>query len=129
MKPKCKFYEVAPASEDGFAVYRCEVCHRRPVRILATDPARIYANCLPPQTVVQKLTRLCKEVVAWISAGSPTRSSAEIARIYTDFCQPCENFKAAANGGTCTLCSCAMKKRGLVNKISLATSHCPIGKW
>jgi len=62
----------------------------------------------------------------WTAAGFPTRDQAEVERIETELCKPCEAYRA----GRCAKCGCNVNKSiALVNKIGMETEHCPLSKW
>lgn len=74
-----------------------------------------------------------KAVAKWIAAGSPTRSEAEIARIFA-ICEACPYFARKSKRPHCTICGCSLNTapNGLVNKIAMdVTEHCPLDppKW
>jgi hypothetical protein len=64
----------------------------------------------------------------WTAAGFPTRDAAEVARIEAEHCRPCTPHY---RDGRCKKCGCRVNTSGLavVNKIAMATEHCPLGKW
>ncbi len=66
-------------------------------------------------------------VTEWVAAGRPTRSDAEIADIVRIFCKPCSFYYR----GSCRECHCHVRESGpvLLNKVAMATQHCPRGKW
>jgi len=64
-------------------------------------------------------------MVRWGGAGFPTRSKKEIAKLLK-ICQACP-FLADK---VCTRCGCqCIEKEQVMNKLALATEHCPDGKW
>ena len=62
----------------------------------------------------------------WTAAGWPTRTEAEVARIFL-ICQVCE----ALRGDRCGECRCRVAVSGMAvaNKIKMATEKCALGKW
>lgn len=63
----------------------------------------------------------------WAASGFPVRSRLEVDRIDRDFCRRCEDYLK----GRCKECGCQVNARGfaVVNKIKMATEHCPKEKW
>ncbi len=65
----------------------------------------------------------------WIAAGRPERSSEEVARLHREFCSQCSWFDSESS--RCKGCGCNVKPAGaaLLNKIRMATEHCPQNFW
>lgn len=130
---------------------RCKVCG-----VVVTsrhdDPSKRRHDCVglvpeearplpaPPPSAEPSVIRravalswsLAQAEAAWIAAGKPVRSAEEIEEIYETQCQPCEYFKPgrSVGRGSCGQCGCALRKAGgVLNKIKMATEHCPAGKW
>ena len=92
-----------------------------------------------PPNLRRKLESYAKSVRRWHQAGRPHRSDAEVAELFDACCTPCEEFDAAGN--SCRVCGCKVRRGGLVllggveirsgfvNKLKMATEHCPLGKW
>lgn len=76
-----------------------------------------------------KAVRYATAVARWIAAGSPARTDDDVERIYETLCRPCEYFNPQRQG--CKVCGCRLgkSKNALVNKIRMATEHCPRQKW
>ena len=82
------------------------------------------------------LRRYIKAVTRWEKAGKPTRTPAEIRRIFEEVCRNCEHFEPIEGKpwrGRCKVCGCYLGRhahrllRG--NKIAMKTENCPLGKW
>lgn len=58
--------------------------------------------------------------VLWAASGFKVRDPAEVKRILTEVCGPCEE----KNGNICNACKCFLKK-----KAKMATETCPLGKY
>jgi hypoxanthine phosphoribosyltransferase len=65
-------------------------------------------------------------IISHFNNGRQTRSEEEIARIY-NVCSECRYF----TGKDCSLCGCRVSQtpNAYLNKIAMASQHCPIGKW
>ena len=63
----------------------------------------------------------------WTKAGYPMRPQAEVVRIHTELCEPCPEYL----DGRCQKCRCQVNQSRipLVNKIKMASEHCPLGRW
>lgn len=63
----------------------------------------------------------------WTVAGFPAREQEEVSRIERELCRPCEKYV----DGRCKTCGCRVTASSLavVNKIKMATEHCPLEKW
>ena len=67
---------------------------------------------------------------SWLLHGRPYRDTQDINHLYYHHCTPCEFFE---NDG-CKICNCRIvpNERGPLNKLSMATTNCPIPnapKW
>lgn len=73
--------------------------------------------------------RYTRALSRWIKAGRPARSEDEILGIFTTYCQTCEYMES--DRGRCKQCGCHVGtvKSPLLNKIAMATEHCPVEKW
>lgn len=76
---------------------------------------------------VKYMTALAK----WKVEGSPTRSEAEVLRIFQDICTPCDRFEAIdETHANCTSCGCRISTDlARTNKIFMGTEKCPLNKW
>jgi len=90
-----------------------------------------------------RVRRFLTAAMRWERAGRPTRSDAEVERIYLEHCALC----AWLRGHRCRhpRCGCQVRTpmaerqaggplaawlpRALLNKLRMATESCPIGKW
>lgn len=66
-------------------------------------------------------------VLRWFAAGCPTRTPAEVERIFRECCEPCRRF----DGSTCRECGCRVSPAGpaLANKLKMDTEDCRLGKF
>lgn len=73
--------------------------------------------------------RLASATAKWIAAGSPIREKEEIDNIFATYCSVCEHFNK--ENSSCNRCGCRCKEDNgeFLNKIRMATEHCPIQKW
>ncbi len=103
-----------------------------------TQPERIalllkdHATLLVPPALATRVLTFAEATAQWIAAGRPVRDEAEVLRIYDDICGRCDRREATDDPGVswCQQCGCRLGRGGQVlNKILLATEHCPLGKW
>lgn len=81
---------------------------------------------------MNKLYRYITERAKWKKLGKPLRSEQQIENIFK-ICEQCKLFKRyGPDDGECGECGCRLKRSGtFLNKISWATTHCPLlePKW
>jgi len=82
-------------------------------------------------TLVKRILTWKASIRRWEEAGKPTRSDAEVERIMTECCEPCDHYNH--RWSQCKLCGCFCKKQGQpkFNKPAMATERCPLDppKW
>lgn len=104
--------------------FRCESCgwtSKRRARRMC--PAKADA---PLPSLLQRAVRFAAATGKWAMAGCPLRTEEQITAILESHCQPCPEF----TGHECRLCGCKTNdKKRLMNKLALATEHCPLEKW
>ncbi len=100
---------------------KCKHCDR-----IATTEAQKATQCPGSEWRVKRWSRA---VSGWKKAGRPQRSPVLVHRIYWGKCWPCSAFDT--QNQVCTVCSCKVRDSGLpvLNKIAMATEHCPRRKW
>lgn len=103
---------------------KCIRCGRRCKLPIAVNCPKA-TPALPEPGLAQQAWTYASAVEKWLLAGSPTRTQAEIDRIFA-ICQSCPMFVAEARP-RCRLCGCSLNKapHGLMNKIAMATEGCP----
>ena len=109
--------------EDG-GTFRCEACgwasSKRARRMCPKRADR------PLPTFIQRVARFAAAAAKNALEGFPMRTENEIKAILESHCQPCPEF----TGYECRLCGCKTNdKRRLLNKLAMATEHCPLEKW
>lgn len=81
-----------------------------------------------PSLLRQAFSFVSAEVL-WFSHGRPYRSAHDFNHIYYKVCRPCEHFANDA----CRVCGCRIvpNEQSWFNKISMATTNCPLAepKW
>jgi hypothetical protein len=77
----------------------------------------------------QLVSNYWKAVKRWIAAGRPKRSAEEVKTIHADFCAGCNWYDPESQ--RCKGCGCSVKPKGIaiLNKIEMATEHCPQMFW
>ena len=80
-------------------------------------------------TMPQKIVRYTWALSRWIKAGRPVREESEILLIFETHCQVCETFDERSS--SCNHCGCRVNALHIapLNKIAMATEHCPLEKW
>lgn len=80
-------------------------------------------------SLLQKAASFVSAEVLWFSYGRPFRSAHDFNHIYYKVCRPCEHFANDA----CRVCGCRIvpNEQSWFNKISMATTNCPLPepKW
>jgi len=93
---------------------------------------KTHAALLVAPTLVTRVQSFAEATAQWIAAGRPVRDETQVLRIYDNVCGPCERREATDDPDVswCQQCGCRLGRGGQVlNKILLATEHCPLGKW
>lgn len=70
-----------------------------------------------------------KAVKKWISAGRPVRSDEDVKKIHANYCLQCDWYDKQVQ--RCKGCGCKVRPSGaaLLNKVRMATEHCPRDFW
>ena len=78
-------------------------------------------------TTADRARSLATAVAKWMAAGQPNRTPERVREIFDTICKPCKHFRKHKNPGTgkCGLCTCPVNRKGLVNKLKMATEQCP----
>jgi hypothetical protein len=72
-------------------------------------------------------------LIKWVKAGRPKRTQEEVEHIHSTFCnppgKPCEWYDA--DQGRCKGCGCqvSLGSIAVLNKLKMATEHCPKDKF
>ncbi len=82
-----------------------------------------------PGNFIMRAVRYSRALTRWIKSGRPVRSEEEILEIFTTHCRECESMDREL--GRCGECGChvGLVPAPLVNKIAMATEHCPDNRW
>jgi len=118
--------DFAATVEEG--IFCCRYCGHRTRRKREIAPRR---NCAVGaarwRLWLRKVTLFCRAVSGWLRSGGEVRSMAEVRRIFTTHCLPCEQF----DGAGCRVCGCRVNRRtsAVLNKIRMRSERCPLGKW
>ena len=80
-------------------------------------------------TLLKKAINYQAAIRHWIAAGRPTRTQEEIDNIHKTHCKGC--LWRDAQKDVCKGCGCPVTTNGfaLLNKIAMATEHCPRKLW
>lgn len=92
-------------------------------RLCAEHPVTCGENT---PSLLEKAANFATDMARWAKEGFPTVSE-EVLQTRLDVCRACPWFKGLAGGSLMhTMCG----KCGCTNlKLSISTSHCPIGRW
>jgi hypothetical protein len=129
-----------------------ELCEQCPLKVLKrkrrkeklplerAKPKEGCKGCNPPDMpkIVPPHANLALQIIAWKDAvlrwrkaGKPRRSDAEVKKIKEEFCceGKCDWYEAKK--GRCKGCGCRVTEGGVavLNKIRMATEHCPRHLW
>lgn len=85
----------------------------------------------PPTTpgLVRRAVSYTEALARWTAAGRPERSDKDVERIFHEHCKPCKWYDPEKH--ICRGCGCRVADSGVavLNKISMATEHCPRDLW
>ena len=85
----------------------------------------------PPKTpnLLRRTLSYAEAFIDWTAAGKPERSDEEVQRTFHQFCKPCRWFDRRRQ--ICRGCGCRVADNGfaILNKIKMATQHCPRNLW
>jgi hypothetical protein len=82
--------------------------------------------------VLRRALTYAEAVTGWVAAGRPERTDEETVTIFHKYCSsspPCSWFDSVKQ--VCKGCGCNVNASGpaVLNKIKMATQHCPRGLW
>jgi hypothetical protein len=104
----------------------CDRCQGAITKVGATlNPEDIPE--IPGLTIqVQNYWRAVKR---WIAAGRPTRTDKEVKLLHESYCTRCDWYDEKSK--RCKGCGCKVRAEGaaMLNKIRMATEHCPRNFW
>lgn len=115
---------IEPLNSEGRARHRCEGCGLVTAPILPTS--KVHCRCRPPG-VIQSAVNFSQASIIHLVSGADTVAD-DVRNQRLSVCESCEKF----DGKVCThpKCGCSIKKkRAFIDKLSWASSVCPIGKW
>lgn len=104
----------------------CDRCKGALTQVGAT----LNLEDIPDFPTVPKLAAFYWQAVkSWIAAGRPTRTDAEVGHLHTVYCSKCEWYDEKSQ--RCKGCGCKVRAEGMamMNKIRMATEHCPRDFW
>lgn len=104
---------------------------RRRPRKKAPVPANpASANDVPdPPGLVKRILSYAEALTRWTAAGRPERRDKEVEWIFSKHCKCCKWFDPERQ--ICRGCGCRVAESGIavLNKIKMATEHCPRELW
>jgi hypothetical protein len=121
---------------------QCILCPRHQEILVATPPllppdleAMVISsgpvNPDVPKTpgIIRRIMTWTEAMAGWITAGSPERSDVEAREIFNKFCNKCSWYDRDKK--LCKGCGCNVSENGqpALNKIRMATQHCPQNLW
>jgi hypothetical protein len=85
----------------------------------------------PPTSpgLVRQAISYTEALARWTAAGRPERSDKDVERIFHEHCKPCKWYDPKKH--ICRGCGCRVADSGVavLNKIRMATEHCPRDLW
>ena len=96
---------------------------------LQDESGQQMENSTHPPGIIQKIGTYTRALSRWIKAGRPVPEESEILRIFTEYCETCEAIDERSSA--CGHCGCRVNTSQVapLNKIAMATEHCPLEKW
>lgn len=82
-----------------------------------------------PPNLAQRVLSYTEALIRWTAAGKPERADKEVERIFNECCKRCGWLDPEKQ--ICRGCGCRVAENGLavLNKIKMATEHCPQELW
>jgi len=79
--------------------------------------------------LVRRAISYTEALARWTGAGQPERSDKDVERIFREHCKPCKWYDPQKH--ICRGCGCRVADSGVavLNKIRMATEHCPRDLW
>jgi hypothetical protein len=92
-------------------------------------PPPAPAGVPTPPGLIRRAYSWAEAVARWTAAGQPTRPDKEVERIFNESCKTCKWFDPERQ--ICRGCGCRVAENGVavINKIKMATEHCPRELW
>lgn len=122
MSGQCRFQQC----EQGWVCAKCGFVYRVHSELPPERNCTIGTSRSLP-SLQKRVVRWGVAVVEWQKSGRPRRSDEEVEQLFSQHCSVCDRLVA----GRCSECGCNVNKSkiAVLNKIRMATEHCPIGKW
>jgi len=109
-----------------------------PPQLPPPRPAGPPAPAAPPESpepppdapgLIRRAYSYAEALTRWTAAGQPERPDKEVERIFNEHCKTCKWFDPARQ--ICRGCGCRVAESGMavLNKIKMATEHCPREIW
>jgi hypothetical protein len=111
----------------GVSIVTRNACQRK-----RRQPEGKTVDVEPPPTtrgIVRRAVSYAEALIEWTAAGKPKRSDKEVEQIFNQHCKPCRWYDPEKQ--ICRGCGCRVADSGYVvlNKIKMATEHCPRKLW
>ncbi len=102
---------------------------RRPRETPASNSPASTNDAPDPPGLVRRILSYAEAVARWTAAGRPERPDKEVERIFNKNCKTCKWFDPEKQ--ICRGCGCRVAETGVavLNKIKMATEHCPRELW
>ena len=86
-------------------------------------------NTVKQPGITHKVIHYTRALSRWIKAGRPIRKESEIIDFFRNDCRPCTDYDQETS--SCHHCGCRVNESIIapLNKIAMATEHCPLEKW
>lgn len=122
-------YEMKCDFESVGGLYRCRNC-RRIVKVLSERITEQECAYRPPEMppVAEQVKNYAKAVVQHVVSGSVSRSDDEVDALL-EICRACEFYNQEKERCSVCGCRCSRGKTTWLNKLRMASQHCPKEKW
>ncbi len=124
--PDCNSHRWSKYASPKYVHHRCPATPEE-AAARAKQEAEITAGAERLGITSEHIANYAKALWRWIKAGFPVRSDDEVAAIYAEHCEPCDELVE----GRCRRCGCGVGPEGMaaMNKIRMATENCLDKKW
>lgn len=123
--------EEKPACRMAVTARACKLCQSPRTDDAGASEDAPAESAPPPATpgLVRRTLSYAEALILWTAAGRPERSDKEVERIFHQHCKPCKWYEPERH--ICRGCGCRVADNGyaVLNKIKMATEHCPRDLW
>jgi len=111
--------------DEKYAV--CTACGRK-IRAHLVGHVAVKCRGTSKPSLLNQAANYAKAVTQHVLTGSQTRTDEEVSELM-QLCESCEHYDQQI--GRCGVCGCRCNKSksAWLNKLRMASQHCPKGKW